>query len=932
MNAPWFQSFFLAFALCEWCIAFSFAPTLAAADTTAPQLLSIGSLDSSMAGVCFDEALNPATATNPLNYVINNGDVSVTSVTLRPDGKSVVLFLSGFFTTLSVTVNNVRDVAGNVIAPDSTVTGSIWAYNVDVGFPTLFGSSYSCRTGDVDMLAGGADIGGTADQFYFIYQYWQGDFDMQVKVQRLDPTDSFAKAGLLARDSLDESSRTIQAFTTPASAPAAGLLQATRRSIDAGGTSQWGTNVPSKLPNAWLRLRRQGNTFTAFYGTNGLNWVQFGQVTQSMFNGLFIGMAATSRNNNQRTTAEFRNFTFGSPPLISVHPQSQTVSPGATVILDVSANGLTPIQYQWRLNGVNIPGANSSTYTISNAQPTNGGRYTVVVVDALGTLEQSNPADVIVIAPLIPFSDTFGSGSAVITGNSGVGRGTNTNATKQRGEPDHAGNAGGKSVWVSWRATFDGFVRFGTRGSGFDTLLAAYTGTNVVALTRVTSDDDSDGFGTSSILFTTQSDRLYWIAIDGRAAASGNIVLSWKFEFGQPVPEIAAAPTNRAVPLGGSTTFRVAATNATEFQWYLNGTLIPGAAASNLTVSGITLNDVGAYTVEVGNSGSQIARTPPAYLEIGTLASRTSEDKFEDLFSGGSPPGFAAISSSTPFPVAAGTLDSQILNNNNSTTQQGETDHCGTLSSATRWFALQASNNTGGLTFVIDTAGSAINTVLAVYTGTTIFNLTNSACARGPGSASSVQFLANALTTYSVAVDGVNSEQGTIRLNWKLGRAPTIMIQPTNQFAIPGANVTFVCQAAGVPAPKFQWRSNDVNIANATNSTLVLNNVRSNHAANYSVIVSNFMGVVPSASARLTVAYPYTMGFQRITTNSMAALRLLLPPNPLATNIYVIQGTTNFSNWTSLRTNQMPTMLTNFVDPARTNFPYRFYRLMPLEP
>jgi hypothetical protein len=599
----------------------------------------------------------------------------------------------------------------------------------------------------------------------------------------------------------------------------------------------------------------------------------------------------------------------------------------------VSANGLTPIQYQWRLNGVNISGANSSTYSIPNAQPKDGGRYTVVVVDGFGNLELSNPADVVVTSPNIPFSDTFGTGSAVIAGTAGVGHGTNTGATKQMGEPNHAGSAGGKSVWVSWRSTNAGFVSFSTRGSGFDTLLAAYTGTNVASLTRVASDDDSGGFGTSSILFNTETGRLYWIAVDGRAAASGNIVLCWEFQFGPLVPEISASPTNRAVPIGGSTTFRVAAANATEFQWYLNGNPIAGASSSNLTVSGIGVSDLGAYTVEVGNfNSSEIAASRPAYLEIGTLGSRTSEDKFEDLFGGGGPPGFAALSSSAPFPVAAGTLDSQVLNNNNSSTQQGETDHCGTLTSATRWFALQASNNTGGLTFVIDTAGSAINTVLAVYTGTTIFNLTNIACARGPGSASSVQFLANALTTYSVAVDGVNGAQGTIRLNWKLGRAPMITTQPTNQTVIPGTNMTFVCQASGVPTPKFQWRSNDVNIANATNSMLVLNNVQSNHAANYSVIVSNFMGVVLSAGARLTVAYPYAIGFDKIATNGMEALRLLLPTNALATNIYVIQGTTNFSNWTSLRTNRMPTTLTNFVDPARTNLPYRFYRLVPLAP
>jgi len=932
MNAS--KSLFLAFAFCGLCLVICFKPTpAAAADTTPPQLVSVGSLDSSMAGVCFDETLNAATATSPANYLVNDGDVAVTAVQLRPDGKSVILSLSGGFTTLSVTVNNVRDVAGNVIAPNSTVTGSIWAYSVDVGFPALPGSSYSCREGDVDMLAGGADIGGASDQFHFVYQYWQGDFDMKVKVQRLDATDSLAKAGLMARESLDENSLTIQAYTTPAPGQGAGVFQATRRFAIGSGTSQWGTNAATTLPNAWLRLRRQGNTFTAFYGTNGTTWTQFAQVTQTMFGGLFIGMAATPRNDNQRTTAEFRNFTFAPQTLITVHPQSQTVAPGATVVLSVTANGLTPIQYQWRLNGVNIPEATTSTFSIPNAQPKDGGRYTVVVVDGLGNLQLSNPADVIVTSPNIPFSDAFGNGSAIIFGTTGVGRGTNTTATKQAGETNHAGNAGGKSVWVSWRSTNAGFVSFSTRGSGFDTLLAAYTGTNVANLARVASDDDSGGFGTSSILFNTQAGQLYWIAIDGRAGASGNIVLCWEFLFGPPVPEISASPTNRAVPIGGSTIFRVAATNATEFQWFRNGAPIPGAVSNVFTLSGIAVSDVGAYTVQVGNfNSSELAVTPPAYLEIGSLGSRTSQDKFEDLFGAGGAPSLAALSSSAPFPVAAGTLDGQILNNNNSTTQQGETDHCGTLSSATRWFALQAGNNTTALTFVIDTAGSAINTVLAIYRGTNIFTLTNINCARGPGSASSVQFPATTLSTYPVAVDGVNGAQGTIRLNWKLGSAPVITTQPTNQFAIPGASVTFVCQASGVPAPKFQWRSNNVNLFNATNSNLVLNNVRSNHAATYSVVVSNFMGVLTSANARLTVAYPSTLGFDRVASNGMDALRLWLPTNGLETNVYVIQGTTNFSNWVALRTNRMPTTLTNFVDPARTNLRYRFYRLVPLTP
>lgn len=919
----------------------SSATLLVRSDLTPPQIVSVGSIDSSFIGVCFNELLDPASATDPVNYLVNGGQIPVFSVLLRPDGKSVVLQVSGGDPDLSVTVNNIRDAAGNVIAPNSTATGRIWAYSVDVGFPQPPGSSYSCHEGDIDMIAGGNDIWGTSDQFHFVYQYWQGDFDMKVKVQRLDVAQSWSKAGLMARETLDDNSATIETYTSPIDWPGAAILQAARRAITGDITTEWGSNPPSSLPNQWLRLRRQGDLFTTHHGTDGVNWIQFGQAMQPMFDGLFIGMAATSHNTSQSTVAEFRNFKLEQQSLITGQPQSQTVSNGATVTLEVTVSGLPPFQYQWRLNGVNIPGANSSTYTIENAQPKDGGRYSVVVVDSLGRLEASDTADVVVLSPKIPFSDQFGDVSAMISGQGGTNMGSNIDATAEPGEPNHAGKVGGKSVWIAWRADNTGFVSFSTRGSGFDTLLAAYTGTDVSALTEVASDDDHGGFGTSTIRFNVQEGTIYWIAVDGHAGASGNIVLCWNFQFGARIPQIVLGPTNRSVLPGSNTTFRVITTDANRFQWFFNGNRIANATDNILQLPRVDVSHVGYYTVQAGNSISpEIVESAPAYLEIGSTPSRISEDKFEDLFDGApriSPQGFApAIASSPgggpPVMVAAGTLDAQILNNSNSTTQQGETNHCGTLSSATRWFALQASNNTTGLTFVIDTVGSAINTIVAVYTGTSIFNLTNIGCARGPGSVSSVQFMATAGTTYSIAVDGVNGAQGTIKLNWKLGRVPAITAQPTNQAAIPGTNVNFVCVANGVPTPRFQWRTNGVNILNATNSTLTLNNVQLPQALTYSVMVSNFMGVLPSANAKLTVGYPYTLGFQKFTTNGMDALRLLLPSNAWATNIYIIQGTTNFSNWLALRTNLFPTALTNFVDPERTNFPYRFYRLVPLGP
>src|SRR5207249_1437574 len=54
----------------------------------------------------------------------------------------------------------------------------------------------------------------------------------------------------------------------------------------------------------------------------------------------------------------------------------------------------------------------------------------------------------------------------------------NQNATKELGEPNHAGNSGGHSVWWQWKSPVTATVTLDTIGSSFDTLLAVYTGTS----------------------------------------------------------------------------------------------------------------------------------------------------------------------------------------------------------------------------------------------------------------------------------------------------------------------------------------------------------------------------------------------------------------------------------------------------------------------
>ncbi len=117
--------------------------------------------------------------------------------------------------------------------------------------------------------------------------------------------------------------------------------------------------------------------------------------------------------------------------------------------------------------------------------------------------------------------------SYIIIGESGQTRGSNEGATKETGEPDHGYNSGGKSVWWSWTAPFNGIVSFNTHDSNFDTTLGVYTGAAVGDLTEIANNNDADGYLTSRVIFTATAGTTYHIAVDGYGGSSGEIVLSW---------------------------------------------------------------------------------------------------------------------------------------------------------------------------------------------------------------------------------------------------------------------------------------------------------------------------------------------------------------------------------------------------------------------
>src|SRR6185436_20857984 len=122
-------------------------------------------------------------------------------------------------------------------------------------------------------------------------------------------------------------------------------------------------------------------------------------------------------------------------------------------------------------------------------------------------------------------NDNFGSR---LTYFSTVTDASNQGATKEPGEPAHAGNAGGKSVWWSWTApASEDEVVISTLGSSFDTLLAVYIGSSIGGLTPVASNDNDMLIGpASSVHFFPTPGATYLIAVDGKDGAAGNIRLN----------------------------------------------------------------------------------------------------------------------------------------------------------------------------------------------------------------------------------------------------------------------------------------------------------------------------------------------------------------------------------------------------------------------
>jgi hypothetical protein len=421
-----------------------------------------------------------------------------------------------------------------------------------------------------------------------------------------------------------------------------------------------------------------------------------------------------------------------------------------------------------------------------------------------------------------------------IFGRHGETVGFNPNASKEAGEPAHAGEPGGASIWYRWTAPMTGRAMFHTIGSNgeSDTVLAVYTGSSVGNLTRIASDADSGLAKRSSRLtFTATAGVTYSIAIDtvgGRetnlATCSGNgtcgdLILRWN---SGPGPANDAFASARAIAgdtgnfwaenLGGRAEpgepshaddafwpYPLRGGASVWFRWTApyTGEAVFNAESSdfNPLIAAYRGSTLGTLTTVAENTARSLE--PGGLMRgitfdavAGTTYSIAVDAEFEAtghfVFSWASRPVNDQFADARPLTSKAG----RILDSSWGASREdaaGEPDHEGVDGDASVWYAWTPP--TSG-TAVVDTIDTLSEVSLAVYTGGSVGSLTPVAPTENLQQARRVTFAAVAGTTYRIAIDSPLFGAG-FQLNWRVGAAesaaPTVTLSgPPDGALVPG--------------------------------------------------------------------------------------------------------------------------------------------------
>jgi regulation of enolase protein 1 (concanavalin A-like superfamily) len=272
----------------------------------------------------------------------------------------------------------------------------------DVGSISAAGST-AYGFGRMTIRAAGADIWGTADAFRFTYRTLAGNGQIVARIDSLQATDIWAKAGVMMRETLSAGSAHALALQS------SGAGVAFQRRAVPGGQSTHTAGTTGSVPR-WVRLVRQGSTFTASESADGVTWRTIGSQSISMQPTIYVGIAVTSHRATTLTTASVSNVTLqgsapsNQPPTVSLTSPSAgaTFTAPASITLAATAadadGSVTRVQFY---RGTTLLGTDTTspfTYSWTNVA---AGTYslTAVAQDDDGATRTSTAVSITVNSP-----------------------------------------------------------------------------------------------------------------------------------------------------------------------------------------------------------------------------------------------------------------------------------------------------------------------------------------------------------------------------------------------------------------------------------------------------------------------------------------------------------------------------------------------------
>ena len=271
--------------------------------------------------------------------------------------------------------------------------------------------------------------------------------------------------------------------------------------------------------------------------------------------------------------------TVNLPPTITVQPQPQAVIAPAPATFSVTATGTAPLSYQWKKNGVDIPGAASSSYTTpATTLGDSGSTFTVAVSSPYGNVTSGAAVLTVTSAPVAPTISVHPASQTVLAPAT-----ASFSVTASGTAP----------LTYQWKK--GGFPISGATASSYTT--------------------PATSFADHGAQFTVTVSN-----------SAGNVTSNPATLTVNAGPTIVVQPANQTVTAPAAATFSVSATGSAplSYQWKKGGVDIGGANASSYTTPATVTGDSGSlYSVNVSNpfgnvlSGSAtLTVNPPAALDL----------------------------------------------------------------------------------------------------------------------------------------------------------------------------------------------------------------------------------------------------------------------------------------------------------------------------